>query len=202
MRTTGMACGVTGTQVFLRNSLTYGYRDIVAGGRDRLFLFLDGDQTTGADDSWRELKVTGNVAGVCPDGTAARILTVTKTDDTQPVVTPAGLVDSVFTDTPVRSFERMEMRLYETGGRWWLGARSVSGGGVLEPVLGPLTADGLLFTYRDRNGNATGTIADMRMIEITLRGQTDSRIWNGNNTMAIDEDALTTRIRLRNAPSF
>ncbi len=202
MRSTGVACAVSGTQIRLRNSLTFQYRPIVAGGRDRLYLFIDGDQVTASDDAWRELLITATTAGTCPDGAAATVLTVTKTDGTQPVVTAAGLADSVFVEAPVRSFEHMEMRLYETGGRWWLGAASVSGAEQIEPVLGPLAPDGLVFTYRDRAGNVTANVANMRTIDIALRGQTGGSIATGMEALGIGEDSITTRIRLRNAPSF
>jgi hypothetical protein len=97
----------------------------------------------------------------------------------------------------------MEMRLYEADGRWWLGARSVSGGeNTPQPVLGPHTADGLVFTYRDRAGAQTATVANMRTHDISLKGQTDGSIAVGMEALAIGEDSLTTRIRLRNAPSF
>jgi hypothetical protein len=69
-------------------------------------------------------------------------------------------------------------------------------------VLGPLTADGLVFTYRDRAGAQTATVANMRTIDIALRGQTDGSIATGMEALGIGEDSITTRIRLRNAPSF
>jgi prepilin-type N-terminal cleavage/methylation domain-containing protein len=200
MRTTGVACAVAANQVRLRNRLTFGYRPIEAGGRDRLYLFVDGDQVTGTDDTWLELLITATANGTCADGDAATNLTVTRTDGS---AIPAGTLATIFTDAPVRSFETMEMRLYEADGRWWLGARSVSGGAANpEPVLGPLTADGLVFTYRDRAGAQTATIANMRTLDIALKGQTDGTIATGLEALSIGEDSLTTRIRLRNAPSF
>ena len=200
MRTTGVACAVSGNQVRLRNRLTFGYRPIVAGGRDRLYLFVDGDQVTGSDDTWLELLITATAAGTCANGDAATNLTVTRTDGS---AIPAATLATIFVDAPVRSFETMEMRLYESNSRWWLGARSVSGGAANpDPVLGPLTPDGLVFTYRDRAGNVTGTIANMRTLDIALKGQTDGSIATGLEALSIGEDSLTTRIRLRNAPSF
>jgi prepilin-type N-terminal cleavage/methylation domain-containing protein len=205
MRSTGVACAVSANQVRLRNRLTFGYRPIEAGGRDRLYLFVDGDQVTGADDTWLELLITGTANGTCANGDAATLLTVTRTDGTPiPAASlPDGASPTIFPDAPVRSFETMEMRLYESSGRWWLGARSVSGGAASpEPVLGPLTADGLVFTYLDRAGAQTATIANMRMLDIALKGQTDGTIATGLEALSIGEDSLTTRIRLRNAPSF
>ena len=200
MRTTGVACAVSANQVRLRNRLTFGYRPIEAGGRDRLYLFVDGDQISGVDDSWLELLITATGNGTCANGDAATTLTVTRTDGT---AIPAATLATIFADAPVRSFETMEMRLYESNGRWWLGARSVSGGAATpEPVLGPLTADGLVFTYRDRAGAQTATIASMRTLDIALKGQTDGTIATGLEALSIGEDSLTTRIRLRNAPSF
>lgn len=199
MRSTGVACAVTANTVTLRDRLTFGYRPIEAGGRDRLYLFVDGDQITGTDDTWLELLITGTAAGTCANGDAATILTVTRTDNS---AIPVATLDGIFADAPARSFETMEMRLYESDGRWWLGAASLSGGNNIEPVLGPLTADGLVFTYLDRNGNQTATIANMRMLDIALKGQTDGAIATGQAALSIGEDSLTTRIRLRNAPSF
>lgn len=199
MRSTGVACAVSATQVTMRDRLTFGYRPIVAGGRDRLYLFLDDDQVTGSDDAWLELLVTDTEAGTCANGDVATVLTVTMNDN-NPM--HADSLAKVVVDAPVRSFERMELQLYETGGRWWMGARSVSGNDNLEPVLGPLAAGGLAFTYLDRAGAVTTSDPDTRTIAITLKGQTDGQIAVGQSQLSIGEDSLTTRIRLRNAPSF
>lgn len=200
MRATGIACQVTSTQIRLRNTLTFKYRDIQPA-RDGMYLFLENDPAKASDDEWRELAITASTGSTCPDGAAATALTVVVAA-TSGAISAADLA-KVDLEAPVRTFEVMEFRLYESEGRFWLGGQSIStAGSTVEPVLGPLTADGLLFTYRDSVGNITATLPRIRTIEITLNGETDSRISTGSSTTSIVEDSLTARVRLRNAPSF
>jgi prepilin-type N-terminal cleavage/methylation domain-containing protein len=199
MRSAGVACAVTPTQVTLRNSLLFGYRP-VESVRDGVFLFLDDDIARATDDTWIRLLVTGVTASACPDGAPATLLTVL--DATTGVQMDAAVVAKVELQAPVRAYEVMEFRLYEADGRFWLGGQSISTvGSQVEPVLGPLTADGLLFTYRDRTGAATGVLGDIRTIEIALNGETEGAISNGSYNTIV-EDSLTARVRLRNAPAF
>ncbi|HWA15996.1 MAG TPA: hypothetical protein VG817_06175, partial [Gemmatimonadales bacterium] len=45
-----------------------------------------------------------------------------------------GATDSL---VPVRGFERMQARFYQSGGAWWLGGRSESAGEGVQPLAGP-----------------------------------------------------------------
>ena len=105
---------------------------------------------------------------------------------------------------PVRFFEVMELRYYQSGGKSWLGSRSVSAGGVIEPMLGPLadstaTGRGLTFTYLDRNGAPTTVPNDVREIAWTLKGVTDGAVRQGGSApLAVDSLALSTSVALRN----
>jgi prepilin-type N-terminal cleavage/methylation domain-containing protein len=198
MRAAGVACAVSATQITLRNALTFRYRDIEAG-RDSAFIFVESAPSMGSDDRWVAVGVTAVGSGACPGGGSATVLTVSN----------AGAGYATYTDTlaqivveaPVRMFERMEVGLYDADGRSWLGARSISAGeAAMQPVLGPLMADsGLSFTYQNATGVTTGTIANMRVINITLRGETGVPISSAYGGPEIHDDMIQARVRLRNA---
>ena len=168
MRSAGVACGVTAGAVQLRRGLLYQYRSIAAV-RDSLLLFVEHDPSTGADDAWEILPVSGPpVAGACPDGGAALVV---------PTIVAAATIDAVVLDAPVRTFELMQVRLYQSGGQYWLGSRSVSGGeGQVQPLVGPLAADGIRFRYLDSGGVPTALPAAVRLIGLTVRGVSDVAI--------------------------
>ena len=191
MRATSVVCAVTTTQVRLRNEYTYGYRAPVAG-RDELLIFIENDPGSSTDDGWKQAAISAPAASTCPDGGAAMSYTVAITADT---------VAMVVLDAAARTFETMQLALYQSGGRNWLGVRSVSGGEAsLQPVLGPLTATGLQLAYLNAAGGATTDPTLVRSIDIKVVGETDNRVSNGSSTQAIKLDSLTARIRLRNAP--
>jgi hypothetical protein len=97
----------------------------------------------------------------------------------------------------------MELRLYSSGGKFWLGARSVSGGEFsLQPVLGPLTSNGLELGYFNAAGNPTGNPSQVRSIRVAIRGVTDqlTRGPAGTGPMGYVQDSLITTVSLRNTP--
>ena len=95
----------------------------------------------------------------------------------------------------------MEYGLYSSGGEWWLGARSVSmSEASMQPVLGPLTSDGLSFNFFDGNGALTTDRSLVKSIQVTLMGVTDQAIVVGSNTKtAYVQDSLVSQVVLRNA---
>ena len=190
MRATSVVCAITTTQVRLRNDYTFGYRAPVVG-RDRLLIFVENDPGSSTDDGWKETAISAPAASTCPDGGSAMAYTVAVTADT---------VAMVSLDAVARTFETMQLTLYQSNGRYWLGARSVSGGEAVQPVLGPLTATGLQLAYLNAAGVATTDSTLVRTIDIKVVGETDNAVSNGSSTQAIKLDSLTARIRLRNAP--
>jgi hypothetical protein len=58
---------------------------------------------------------------------------------------------------PLLVSEIMEIRAYESGGNWWIGARSVSAGETIQPSHGPIAADGLRVVALDSAGVTTLT---------------------------------------------
>ena len=192
MRSMSVACQVTATEIRLRNLLTWGYRPPVAG-RDQILLFVEGDPGSSMDDTWVSTAIAAPAASTCPDGQPAMAYTVT-------IPGGAATVAKVSLGAAVRTFETMQFKLYTSGGRSWLGARSVSGGETIQPVLGPLTATGLRLEYRNAAGNVTTDSSLVRTIDVTIEGQTDGAVSGGSGALAMKQDSLTARIRLRNAP--
>ncbi|MGE5091370.1 MAG: PilW family protein [Bacillota bacterium] len=199
LRATGVACAVTpgapGT-VTLRKSLYFAYRPLQAS-RDSLLIFMDNDANLLTDDRWGAYAITGApVSGVCPDGRPAWVV---------PAVVAVDSVALMQLETPVRSFEIMQIGLLADGGKFWLGARSVSGGETaLQPVLGPLRSDGLQISYLAANGSATTVPSQVRTIDVLIRGLTQNATTSGTGVtdLRLSQDSLLTRIRLRNAPAL
>ena len=98
----------------------------------------------------------------------------------------------------------MQLKLYSSGGRHWLGARSLSAGETIQPVLGPLTATGLALTYLDSTGAPTSDPRRVRSIAVTLHAVTDRLVRSGaaEGPLALAQDSGGALVTLRNAPTF
>lgn len=191
MRGIGFTCQLpSSNQIRIARSGFSGHREPQAG-RDSLWLFLEGAEETELDDRWQPLSITQVSSNApCPGGTPGIALTVPST--------PA--LASVPTGTPLRTYEVMELKLYRSEGRSWLGARSVSAGEAIQPVIGPLTdGDGLRLEYFDRLGHATNDPTAVTSIRVRLRGISEAVVGAGGGEAARVEEELTTQISLRNA---
>lgn len=195
MRGIGFTCALPGSgQLRLHRATLLGLRQPEVG--DSVTAHVEGDPATGADDAWVHAGITSVGSGVCDDGSPALALTVG--------FGGAALPSRMVVGGPVRFFEVMELRYYQSGGKSWLGSRSVSAGGVIEPILGPLadstaTQRGLTFGYLDRSGAATTVPNEVREIAWTLKGVTDGAVRNaGSSAPARDSLTLSTSVALRN----
>lgn len=162
--------------------------------RDSAFVFLEGaDPDISSDDGWLGVRISNVATGPCADGSTGYVLTISP-------ARPDSLVGASLRG-PVRTFEDMEYGLYPSGGEYWLGARSISmSEASMQPVLGPLTSDGLAFNFFDGNGVATTNRSLVKSIQITLMGVTDQAIVVGSNTKtAYVRDTLVSQVVLRNA---
>lgn len=161
-----------------------GHRDPQAV-RDAAYFFVEGGADTGSADGWLPVAITGvSTSSSCP-GVAGPGLTLTLS------ATPApGLT----TGTPVRIYEIMELRIYQTGGSSWLGARSVSAGEVIQPIAGPLTdATGFRLEYLNGLGLPTTDLTSIKSIKVAVRGTVEPGSGPGL------EEELRTQVTLRNA---
>ncbi len=190
MRGLGFVCQApAGNQLIVSVTSWSGLRDPDAS-RDDLYVFVDGPDTDeDDDDTWSQVILTGatNTAGACgaSDGY---------------VLTGAGAMPVVPLNTPVRVFERMRLELYSADGQWWLGASPVKPGVNLQPVLGPLTDDGLQLVYFNSAGAVTADLTAISSIGITVQGLTEDAVRAGGaGPMGHPEETLATQVLLRNS---
>lgn len=197
MRGMGFLCQAvpnTYNEVRVWASSWTGYRD-PAAIRDGAYVFIENNPNKSSDDVWLPIAITGVTAGnVCPTGKPGFKLTVSPVEP--------GLAAALL-ETPVRTYEVMELNLYDApGGDTWLGAHSVSALEVNpQPMLGPLRkGDGLVLQYFDAAGNPTGSKDQVRSIGVTVRGLSDQAITTGTGSRPkVVGDSLVTRVVLRNA---
>jgi prepilin-type N-terminal cleavage/methylation domain-containing protein len=199
MRGMGFICQApTATQIRIARNPPNGfsgYRDPQAG-RDGLYVFIDGDPDSETDDIWLPVAIADvSTATACPGALGAGItLTVPNTAAlVGPFAIPVG--------TPVHIYEVMELKLHQSDGKSWLGARSVSAVEVIQPVLGPLVDDnGFQLEYLDAGGAATANLTAIKSIRITIRGISDGAVNPGvEGILTHVQDSLVTQVALRNS---
>lgn len=167
---------------------------------DSLLVLVESDPATGSDDAWVHLGIVSIGTGSCLDGRPALGLRVATPAPLSPTV-PSGVTPG----SPALLAEVMQIRYYGSGGKWWLGMRSVSTGEAIQPVAGPLadstaSVRGLTLSYRDGADAPTADPAAVRAVEIRLLGVTDRPIHGRDLRRAVvDTFALVTRVALRNA---
>jgi prepilin-type N-terminal cleavage/methylation domain-containing protein len=188
MRGLGFVCAATATTLTISSATWTGLRAPDAT-RDDIYVFLDLNQSINTDDSWLQVNITAAAlsANGCGAGLPGYVLT-------------AAAMPPVPVSTPLRSYEVMEFRLYTDAGEWWLGAQSISAGENIQPVLGPLTANGFQLVYLDANGNVTANTPAIKSIRVTVRGLTDAAVRdNGTAALGHPEEQLVTQVLLRNS---
>ena len=185
-RVVGLLCrdlpgGVTGaTTLVLSDALRYGVRNFDSDTDSLWILAADGD------DRWIRAGVTAVGAGPCADGAPGIRLGVT-------LPTPDGFPMG----TPVLGFETVTYRLYRSteDGRWYVGEQT---GASLQPLLGPVTPDGLALSYLDSTGSATTDPALVRLIDVRVRAATVEPIRDASGRLDQPVDSFVTLVALRN----
>ena len=201
VRGSGVACQVSGAAAPEVLLPVWSWAALRAPrASDSLVVFVEGNPATASDDSWLHLAVTSAAAGLCPGGAPALAIRTAA-----PPGFAAGALGAVLPGAPVRLVEVMQARYYPSGGKSWLGLRSVSTGEAITPLAGPLadstaTVRGLTLRYSDGAGAATSDPAAVRTVEVGVLGVSDQPIHRpGLPRPAVDSFALTARIALRNA---
>ena len=166
----------TATELRIARQGFTGLRDPQAG-RDTAYVLIAEADSSGP---WQPLAITAASTGnICPGGQAGVRLTI-----------PAIALSGLEAGTPVRVTEVMELRLYLSEGKSWLGMRSVSAGEAVQPVLGPLAdGNGLVLEYLSGAGTPAIDVGGIRGIRITLRAMLDG---------PMREESLATAVALRN----
>ena len=194
------ALPVAAAQITIRNSLLFGSRGFVAG-TDQIMAYYEGDEGTRADEVWTvPTSLTAVGAQNCPDGAAGTQLQLASLNV---VPAPVPLVRNGLTrGSPVRAFEPITYRLYKAAdARYYIGLRSAAG---LQPLVGPVLANGLALAYYDSTGAVTAKPLLVSSIGITVRAQTVQPVQQsaGSTTRQLAVDSITTRVALRNNRRF
>jgi hypothetical protein len=203
IRASGIVCkfSAANTIVLDTSATRYysAYRAPVSGGRDLLMLFFDIDSTTSSDDRWVSgLSVTSVGTGTCTANYGSRSGLQLGTT----IHYLGTSSDSLKVGAPFRSYEVMVYRLYQSGSKYYLGARSSSNGeNSFQPVLGPLSSSGFRLDYYDSTGTTVTSVPkNVRSVQVTLIGQSDQAINGaGGGTQSVKNDSVVTRVTLRNA---
>jgi prepilin-type N-terminal cleavage/methylation domain-containing protein len=181
---------LSATQIRVRRSGFVGARDPQAG-RDSLFVFVEGNPATDEDDVWQPAAITAvSILSGC-GGTLEPGITLS-------IAAPAPLV-GIEPGTPVRIYEVMELRLYRSEGKSWLGLRSVSAGEAVQPLAGPLSDDGFQLEYLDRDGRLTADLSSIRSIQVAVQGVGEPEPSFNGTTEAPYVEGLVSRLALRNS---
>ena len=191
MRGAGVSCARSATAILIDASGFSGYRTIQAG-RDSLLLYFEGTLHSTADDRWIHLPIHAVGSATCAVTPAIQL--VTTLDTVQfPLRGFAPLA-------PLRTFEVMQVKLYQSNADYWLGARSISAGETIQPLTGPLTPNGLEFLYLDSLGSPPSGAGDIRTIAIQLRAISSLPVRTGGGSGALTRrtDSLRTLVALRN----
>ncbi|HXG43567.1 MAG TPA: hypothetical protein VNJ71_02300 [Gemmatimonadales bacterium] len=165
MRLAGLACTVTTAEVRIRLDQARGWR-LPQPGRDSVLVPLFSDSGMAVPRHW----IAGPIQSLAPAscGGAPALALRTTLDSARLAGTPLPAL------VPVRTFEIMQLRLYQSLGQWWLGARSVSAGEPTQPVHGPLDPAGLRLTGLDSSGRAVPGPASVRSLSLVLAASGDS----------------------------
>ena len=187
----GLTCQPpTSTQIRLGQSGFSGARE-PQPGRDSAYVLIEGNPDTGQDDTWQPLAITAVSTLASCAGSLEPGLTLT--------VSPTSSLVGLTTGTPVRTFEVMELKLYRSEGKSWLGMRSVSAGEAIQPLAGPLSDDGFRLDYRDRTGRPTDDVTAISSIGVAIHGIGERQpSLNGVPGDSLAEE-LATQIVLRNS---
>lgn len=182
-RGSGYTCGVEGGGVVVRDADYRAWR-LPDPVRDSVLVLLPDDSLAGPS-AWAVSPLFAAPGrGHCRDGAPGLRLSVD----------PALVLRASLSDLPVRVFEWMRLRLYESGGSWWVGARSLRAGDVVQPIAGPVAARGLSIAWLDGNG-AVAAPADAHLLELRLVGAAAVPAGPGRGVVP---DTLRTTVDLRN----
>lgn len=156
---------------------------------DSARIFVDNDPDATSDDVWVTADVTvvdstGTLS--CPDGEVAETVQLEG-------ISWGAPPDSILPGALVRNFVRYQYQVGTYDGQTYLTRTDESGNTY--PLIGPLNPNNpVSFRYLDAGGTATGTAANVRQIDVTLRSETNIRDISGD----LQQDSLRSRIFTRN----
>lgn len=171
---------------------------------DSLLIYLDGNQTTRTDDYF----VPGRIAATpgnqqCPAVGAIAAQPGTRIVFDGNFIAGTNVAGAITVGAPVRGFERVKYRLYQPAGdtSWYIGFQP--GGQTIQPLVGPLLANGLTFSYFNAAGAVTAVRTQVARIDVTVRARSQNAVRRGGQEAARTiVDSITFSVALRNNRRF
>lgn len=197
-----------GNQMIIRGGrvgepMYFGSRD-VRENTDSLLIYWDGNQASRLDDYY----VPGRIAATPGNQDCPAVGAIPPQPGTRLVfdgnfLPGTNLAGAITTGAPVRGFERVRYQLYQPSGdtSWYIGFQPA--GQTMQPLVGPVLANGLTFEYFNAAGAVTAVRTQVARIDITVRARTSAAVRSGGQAprRAI-VDSITTSVALRNNRRF
>jgi len=197
-----------GKQMIIRGGLVgepmyFGSRPI-RENTDSLLIYNDGNQTIRSDDYY----VPGRIAATpgkqdCPAVGAVPVMPGTRIIFDGNFLFGTNVAGAITMGAPVRGFERVTYRLYQPAGdtSWYIGLQPA--GQTIQPLIGPVLANGLTFQYFNAAGNVTAIRTQVARIDITVRARTSAPVRSGGQApLRAIVDSISTSVALRNNRRF
>jgi prepilin-type N-terminal cleavage/methylation domain-containing protein len=171
---------------------------------DSILVYLDGNQTTRLDDYYvpgRLIATPGNAN--CPAAGPIPAQPGTNLNWDGLFVAGTNVPGAITTGAPVRGFERVRYQLYQPPGdtSWYIGFQPA--GQTMQPLVGPVLANGLTLTYYNSAGAVTAVRTQVARIDITIRARTAAAVRSGGSApQRAIVDSITTSVALRNNRRF
>ncbi len=191
----GIVCAVdtTGSQY----GLTAISGEFFASADDSVMIYATGSSGPD-DDTWVMTTVTqvfaagGGDVPTCSWGAPTEAVVAVDTLN-------GTALSGVSIGAPLLAFRHIAYSSFQKNNRWWLNRR-VSPTATSKKLTGPLrppSDSGLAFYYYDSAGAPAATAADVRQVEILLRGESLKDVRQVGSAPAAQTDTLRTRVFLR-----
>ena len=181
MRAFGLVCSVSASGSPIRVKKIGRFFE----SGDSIVVLADNDPNISSDDTILSGVVSSiDTTQTCSGADTAQALTV-------PALATALANDTVLVGAPVRGFTVYTYGLYTLDGDYYLARQS---GTTTEPLVGPLSPNGVSFIYMDSLGNVTANPTAVSRIDVTLRSR--SKVVDKRGVPVAD--SLTIAIHLRN----
>lgn len=182
----------------------YGSRGINITS-DTMLIYYDGDPTSRNDDYWARGTFTGvaPTALNCPDPTVPPQPGRLVTFNLNLLGLGANQAGGIPTGAPVWGYEHVKYVLYQAADGFWYIGFQPSGQAAPQPLVGPVLANGLTFTYYAADGTVTATKNQVARVDITVRARTTTAVRGGGQAPArVVIDSISTSVALRNNRRF
>jgi prepilin-type N-terminal cleavage/methylation domain-containing protein len=140
----------------------------------KFLLYNENNFNTRSDDAWNRVGASAIASGsACPTAGASYTLTLTGTSKSQ--------LSSVLNGAPLRAYKPTTVSSYEdANGDYWVGLKtqnvSDNSWGAIQPMAGPITSGGLVFTYYKADGTTTTDPLLVTRIGIAVTGRTQEKV--------------------------